>query len=103
MISRRQLMVSASLLVAGCAVTDPRRGRSGFVAADGTRLSLDGATHRFTGANMYYGAYLGAEAPLGNRDRLKRELDALRALGVTNLRVLGASELSPLKNSLRPA
>ena len=52
---------------------------------------------------MYYGAYLGANAPFGNRDRLKRELDALKALGVGNLRVLGASEPSPLKIPLQPA
>jgi mannan endo-1,4-beta-mannosidase len=103
MITRRRLVVSAALLGAGCAVTDPPRRKSGFVGADGTRLVLDGSPYRFTGANMYYGAYLGADAPLGNRDRLKQELDSLRALGVTNLRVLGASELSPLKNSLRPA
>ena len=36
-------------------------------------------------------------------EQLKRELDALKALGVDNLRVLGASERSPLKNSLQPA
>ncbi len=35
--------------------------------------------------------------------RLRAELDRLAELGVTNLRVLGASELSPLRNSLRPA
>jgi mannan endo-1,4-beta-mannosidase len=103
MISRRQLVVSAALLGAGCTVTDLPRRPSGFVSAEGIRLTLDGVPYRFTGANMYYGAYLGAQAPLGNRDRLKRELDSLKALGVTNLRVLGASELSPLKNSLKPA
>ena len=52
---------------------------------------------------MWYGAYLGADAPIGNRRRLRRELDALCALGVANVRVLGSSELSPLKNSLDPA
>ena len=59
-----------------------------------------GRTHRFVGTNIWYGAYLGATAPHGNRDRLRKELDALSALGVTNLRVLAASELSPLKKSL---
>ncbi len=49
------------------------------------------------------GAYLGAEAPIGNRDRLQRELDRLAGLGISNIRILGASELSPLKNSVRPA
>jgi len=61
---------------------------------------LKGRTHRFAGTNLWYGAYLGAPTAYGNRDRLCKELDALASLGVANLRVLGASELSPLKNSL---
>ena len=76
---------------------------SGFVTRDGTHFKLNGETYRYVGANIWYGAYLGSTAPFGNRDRLKKELDDLKALGVTNLRVLGSSELSPLKNSLDPA
>ena len=38
---------------------------------------------------MWYAAYLGADAPIGNRDRLKRELDRLAALGIDNVRILG--------------
>src|SRR5437868_12849807 len=96
MISRREMVLSAALLGAGCAGTKPSQKPSLFVTVEGGRLSLDGAAYRYTGANIYYGAYLGVDAPLGNRDRLRRELDALKALGVSNLRVLGASELSPL-------
>jgi len=103
MISRREMVLSAALLGAGCAGTQPSQKPSGLVTVEGGQLSLSGTAYRYTGANMYYGAYLGANAPFGNRDRLKRELDALKALGVGNLRVLGASELSPLKNSLQPA
>lgn len=73
----------------------------GFVSADAGKLMLGGAPYRFAGANLWYGAYLGAAS--GDRERLRRELDRLAEIGVTNLRVLGASELSPLKNSLRPA
>ena len=51
---------------------------------------------------MWAAAYLGADAPFGNRDRLKRELDRLAALGINNVRILGSSEFSPLKNSVRP-
>jgi mannan endo-1,4-beta-mannosidase len=70
-----------------------------FVSVEGQRFLLGGETYRFAGANLYYAAYLGAR----DRDRLSKELDMLAALGVTNLRVMGASELSPLKNSLDPA
>jgi mannan endo-1,4-beta-mannosidase len=77
--------------------------KSDFVATDGTRFTLNGKTYRYVGANIWYGAYLGAPAAFGDRDRLVKELDDLKALGVVNLRVLASSELSPLKNSLDPA
>ena len=51
---------------------------------------------------MWYAAYLGAVSPIGDRDRLKRELDRLVGLGINNVRILGSSEFSPLKNSVRP-
>jgi mannan endo-1,4-beta-mannosidase len=51
---------------------------------------------------MWYAAYLGAGSA-ANRDRLKRELDRLNALGVDNVRILGSAEHSPLRNSVRPA
>lgn len=75
----------------------------GFVAARDAALFIDEAPYRFVGANLWYGAYLGADAEYGDRARLARELDQLAAMGVGNLRVLGASELSPLRNSLDPA
>ena len=77
------------------------RAPDGFVRVDGHRFLLDGNPYRYCGTNMWYGAYLGSPGPLGNRDRLKRELDNLGKLGLGNLRVLGSGELSPLKNSLK--
>ncbi|GGD00497.1 mannanase [Aquisalinus flavus] len=91
------------------APVDPERGgmaetleESAFVAVDGMRFTLEGEDYAYVGANMWYGAYLGADTDYGDRDRLIRELDFLKANGVTNLRVLGSSELSPLDNSVRP-
>lgn len=107
MLTRRDLTLSAALLGAGCApgagIFAPPGNAKNFVRVSGSRFSIGVAPYRYAGANMWYGAYLGADAPFGDRDRLKRELDFLAALGVNNLRVLGASELSPLKNSLAPA
>src|SRR5688572_6000085 len=96
MISRRAVLASAAA-AAACG----REGMRGFVSAETGKLMLGGAPYRFVGANVWYGAYLGA--PSGDRERLRRELDRLAQIGVTNLRVLGASELSPLRSSLRPA
>ncbi|HSC89723.1 MAG TPA: beta-mannosidase [Polyangiaceae bacterium] len=77
--------------------------RPGFVAVKAGRFSLDGKQHRFVGANLWYAAYLGADAPYGDRARLGRELDRLAGLGVTHLRILAGSETSPLQRSLSPA
>jgi mannan endo-1,4-beta-mannosidase len=100
-LNRRELMASGSaLLAASAAPALPRR--SNFVRARGMRFDLAGKAYRIAGTNMWYAAYLGADAPTGNRDRLKRELDRLAALGINNIRILGSSEFSPLKNSVRP-
>lgn len=98
-------MLAGAVLTGGCAsglgsIFGPIDSDDRFVQVQGQRLVLKGKTYRFAGTNMWYGAYLGAPTAYGDRDRLRKELDTLAALGVTNLRVLGASELSPLKNSL---
>ena len=104
MITRRTLLqASAALIAASAAGCATRLTKDGLVRRSGTALTIGGAPYRFVGANIWYGAYLGAEAPFGNRDRLRRELDALQALGLDNLRLLASSELSPLKNSITPA
>ncbi|MDE2183984.1 MAG: mannanase [Alphaproteobacteria bacterium] len=105
MITRRNVVLTSALLAGGCASwhSEPSPQSGDFVQVNGQRLLLRGQPYRFVGTNMWYGAYMGSAGPTGDQERLKRELDALQALGVTNIRVLGASELSPLKNSLKPA
>lgn len=100
-ITRRGLLVGATATLGACA-TLPRPSAQLFIATSGTRFSAGGAPYRIAGTNMWYAAYLGADAPTGNRDRLKREFDRLIALGVDNVRILGSAEFSPLKNSVRP-
>lgn len=104
-LSRRRLIATAAgmaLTGTACATKAAQPG-SEFVTVDGLHFKLKGQTYRFVGANIWYGAYLGAPAAFGNRARLLKELDDLKALGVTNLRVLASSELSPINNSLDPA
>jgi len=79
-----------------------KRKSSGFVERRGKQLLLDGEPYRFVGANLWYGAYLGADAPYGDRARLGRELDRLRALGVSNVRILASAEEGPLASSIKP-
>ena len=76
---------------------------AGFVRVEGTRFVLDGKPYRFAGANFWYGAYLGAEDGVGDRARLRAELDQLQAAGIDNLRVLAMSEASGVRRGVRPA
>ena len=100
--TRRELIVgSSALFAAGCASV-PTLGGQRFVKTNGMRFISGGSRFPVVGANMWAAAYLGADAPIGNRDRLKREFDRLSGIGVNNVRILGSSELSPLKNSVRP-
>jgi len=73
-----------------------------FVARDGAQLVRGGEPYRIVGANMWYAAWLGADAPYGDRARLGRELDRLKALGVNNLRIMASAEEGPLRNSIKP-
>lgn len=75
---------------------------AGFVTVRGGGFEIDGERYRYAGANAWYTAYLGADAAYGDRARLKRELAAMAATGVTNIRLLGSSEESPLKGAVSP-
>lgn len=75
-----------------------------FVQVNGGRFTLRGQDYAYIGTNMWFAAYIGSTNPeYGDRERLIKELDLLKSLGVTNLRILGASEKSPLRDSMKPA
>ena len=101
MVTRRTMLGGAAALTTTAIL--PVRAAPAFVRREGTRLMLGGKPYRFAGANLWYAAWLGADAPYGDRERLKRELDTLAATGVTNLRIAASAEDSPLKNSVKPA
>lgn len=52
----------------------------------------NGKTYYFIGTNFWYGSILGSEGTGGNRERLGKELDSLKSLGIDNLRVLVGSD-----------
>jgi mannan endo-1,4-beta-mannosidase len=102
MLTRRDLILAGTALLAACTTPLGIAPARAFVRREGTGFRVGSQPYRFVGTNMWYAAYLGADADFGNRDRLRRELDALTGLGIDNIRILGSSELSPLKNSITP-
>lgn len=101
MIHRRDVLLGAAGLAATPWAWAAETRSEKFVRRTGPRLAIGDRPYRFLGTNMWYAAYLGSFAE--GRDRLRRELGRLADLGVTNIRVMGAAEDSPLKNSLKPA
>lgn len=96
-----------ALYLAGCAdvgVTGAATGAGDFVSVDGMQFMLHGKPYRYVGTNMWYAAYIGRTGEAGgDRRRVIQELDFLKANGINNLRLLGASERSPLRDSMSPA
>ena len=77
------LTTAAAILLCSCQAHEPS-----FVhVEDGMFVCEDYPSH-FVGTNFWYGAILGSEGEGGDRARLEAELDTLKALGMTNLRVL---------------
>ncbi len=59
-----------------------------FVRVEDGKFVCENYPSHFVGTNFWYGAILGSEGQGGDRARLEAELDTLKALGMTNLRVL---------------
>ena len=104
MIDRRALLISgaAGAALAACTPLRGRAGTSSIVSRDGIGFRRNGKPYRIVGANLWYAAWLGADAAFGDRKRLQRELDRLQALGVNNLRIMASAEEGPLRNAIKP-
>lgn len=59
-----------------------------FVRVEDGHFCCDDYPSYYIGTNFWYGAILGSEGQGGDRGRLEAELDTLKSLGITNLRVL---------------
>ncbi len=63
-----------------------------FVKVKDLQFVINNEPYRYIGTNLWYGMYLGIDSDQGDRKRLIKELDRLEDLGVTNLRIMAASE-----------
>jgi mannan endo-1,4-beta-mannosidase len=94
----------ACALPLAAGATPKQQGQAdAFVTVQGSHFSRANQPYFVIGSNMWYGGYLGSEGKVGDRKRLVRELDQLKAIGVNNLRILAVSEKSPLNSSVHPA
>lgn len=76
------------LAAANCSTgTAPAADQYVTVGPDG-EFRIGDHTYNYIGTNFWYGALLASEGRGGDRARLARELDTLKALGLTNLRIM---------------
>lgn len=83
------IFCALSLLVTACAGTGDR---AVWVSRDG-KILKNGNAEYFIGTNLWYAGRLASDED--GRARLCRELDTLKSLGVTNLRVLAVEGEDP--------
>ena len=63
-----------------------------FVRVENGHFVRDGKPYYYVGTNFWYGAILGSEGQGGDRQRLCRELDEMKRMGIDNLRILVGSD-----------
>ena len=82
-------MLASAIAMLSCGPKeDSSSAASSFVRVEDGVFVCDDYQSHFIGTNFWYGAILGSEGVGGDRVRLEAELDTLKALGMTNLRVL---------------
>ena len=79
------ILFTAILLASAC---DSRTESSPYVRVEEGHFIRNGRPYSYIGTNFWYGPILASEGEGGNYDRLVRELDTIKSLGVDNLRVL---------------
>ena len=83
-------VLAAAAVVCACSVRGDRS--SEFVRVENGQFVRGEDTLSFVGTNFWYGPLIASEGRGGNRERLHKELDALKSIGVTNLRILVGSD-----------
>ena len=93
----------AAMIISGCNKDNSQSCAGSVIARQGTQFVKNGKPYRYIGTNMWYASVLGSKGEGGNRERLCQELDHLKSIGVTNLRILtGPDAGSALANPAKP-
>lgn len=91
---KQNLIMSVVLLLVAlsCTTTSKKQQEKDFVRIENCHFLRNGKPYYYVGTNFWYGAILGSEGEGGNRERLCRELDSLKSIGIDNLRILVGSD-----------
>ena len=84
----KKIFILLMMALATCNIS----AKSNFVQVKDGHFVRDGKPYYYVGTNFWYGAILGSEGQGGNRERLCRELDKMKEMGIDNLRILVGSD-----------
>ena len=84
------LLVAAVALMVGC--QQKQQEQTDFVRVENGHFVRGDKPYYYVGTNFWYGAILGSEGQGGNRERLVKELDEMKRMGIDNLRILVGSD-----------
>lgn len=87
----KHISILALCVICLCACA-PKSPLTPFVHIEDGHFVKNGKPYYYIGTNFWYGAILGSEGEGGDRERLHKELDFLKSIGVDNLRVLVGSD-----------
>ena len=81
-----------SIILLGACTPKQTLTSSPFVRVENGQFMRNDTPYYYVGTNFWYGAILGSEGEGGDRQRLHKELDFLKSIGVDNLRILVGSD-----------
>lgn len=97
------LLLVVLSLVLSCTTDYRNQKNDDFVKVKQGLFIRNGKPYYYVGTNFWYGAILASEGEGGNRERLCRELDSLKNIGIDNLRILiGADGKRGVPNKVEP-
>ena len=74
----KKIFVLLMMALATCNIS----AKSNFVQVKDGHFVRDGKPYYYVGTNFWYGAILGSEGQGGNRERLCKELDKMKEMGI---------------------
>lgn len=89
---RNLILLLVLTVLVSCTTGSKNQKKQSFVRVEQGQFIRNGRPYYYVGTNFWYGAILASEGEGGNRERLCRELDSLRNIGIDNLRILVGSD-----------